>query len=196
MDRLDALSGLAQRIGSYLPSPYLAGIWGAGFIQELCWRLGSKVQIPGPGMFIQYPVHSPRVPGVPSWSCVSIGVGGIINSGFCFWARDPIEASKVRTAKLKGSATDPAAPKASYGAVDKAEITIEGFSRQITWDSGDILELKILKNCLWQPARSSWIRTRMKCSCSEPSTFSWLSHVFSHQKTNPFRAPFIIVGRA
>lgn len=145
MDRLDALSGLAQRIGSYLPSPYLAGIWGAGFIQELCWRLGSKVQIPGPGMFIQYPVHSPRVPGVPSWSCVSIGVGGIINSGFCFWARDPIEASKVRTAKLKGSATDPAAPKASYGAVDKAEIIIEGFRVKSHGIQGTSSSSKFLK---------------------------------------------------
>jgi hypothetical protein len=67
-DILYALSGIAERMYMFIEAPYLAGFWADRFLETLCWRPSisfDNLKVP------PLPEKDP-IPGMPSWSCLSI----------------------------------------------------------------------------------------------------------------------------
>ncbi|KAK4441926.1 heterokaryon incompatibility protein-domain-containing protein [Podospora aff. communis PSN243] len=75
LDRLPALSGLAQRAGPFL-GEYIAGMWTSSLLYDLAWRV--ETFMPGSQPPAQY--------RGPSWSWVSV------DTKACFWARTDMSA--------------------------------------------------------------------------------------------------------
>ncbi|KAF5705920.1 hypothetical protein FMUND_11896 [Fusarium mundagurra] len=68
-DILYALSGIAERMYNFIQAPYLAGFWADRFLESLCWRPSTLFSS---GLRVPPLPQEDSVPGMPSWSCLSI----------------------------------------------------------------------------------------------------------------------------
>jgi len=117
-DRLLAISGVANRLASYMEGKYLAGIWESDLHRDLMWRCDD-------------PRQRPESERAPSWSWAAID--GPVSFNILNELLGPKNLDeKSHQMKIHGASLLPSHQSAKYGAVRPGGyITISGFIRPV-----------------------------------------------------------------
>ncbi|MCJ1440631.1 MAG: hypothetical protein MMC23_001117 [Stictis urceolatum] len=115
-DRLVAISGIAQRLATFLGMVYLAGLWDQFLPGGLLWDIHPRKRRPRPATF-----------QAPSWSWAS--VNGPLYSSYL----DPDEIRGEMTLEFIEASVDPFLSHLPYGAVRSGTMTVKGNLLPAEW---------------------------------------------------------------
>ncbi|KAF5005499.1 hypothetical protein FDECE_8077 [Fusarium decemcellulare] len=123
MDKLPAISGIAQVVQDLIGSQYVAGLWVDNFISDLSWHLGTDWGGPNDVLTSSSQYRAPTF----SWASM--------NHGVTFW-RSERWVSADSCAVIKAESKVPG--RNPLGQVESAYVTLRGLLSKATLRAGDV----------------------------------------------------------